>query len=165
MGRSRSSPAQSRAWDPNSPDPDALGIILNELGKPAEAAAALWRAAQLTPADANSAFNAALAFAGARKLPDAEFALRETVRRNPRHDRAWYNLGLLLAQTARAPEAIDALRHAEQLAPNIADYPYARATVQWQQGDRAGALAAAQRALEIDPSHAAARGLLQQAPR
>ncbi|MGH7959007.1 MAG: tetratricopeptide repeat protein [Opitutaceae bacterium] len=156
---------KAATWDPNSPGiQDALGIVLNELGKPAEAAAALWRAAQLNPADANSAFNAALAFAGARKLPDAEFALRETVRRNPRHDRGWYNLGLLLAQTSRVPEAAEALQRAEQLAPKVADYPYARATILWQQGDRAGALAAARRTLEIDPSHSAARGLLQPGP-
>jgi tetratricopeptide (TPR) repeat protein len=53
-------------------------------------------------ADAMAAFNAALAFAGARKLPDAELAFREAVRRDPRFHRAWYNLGLLLAQLADA---------------------------------------------------------------
>jgi predicted CXXCH cytochrome family protein len=157
---------KAAAWDPNSPGiHDALGIVLNELGKTGEAAAALWRAAQLNPTDATSAFNAALAFAGARKLPDAEFALRETLRRNARHDRAWYNLGLLLAQTNRAPEAIDALQRAEQIAPGVADYPYARATVLWQGGDRPAALAAARRTLEIDPTHGPARGLLQQGER
>jgi tetratricopeptide (TPR) repeat protein len=153
-------------WDPNSAGiQDALGLVLNEIGKPEEAAAALWRAAQLNPADANAAFNAGLAFAGARKLPDAEFALRETVRRNPRHDRAWYNLGLLLAQTARVSEAIEALQRAEAIASNVPDYAYARATILWQRGDRPGAVAAARRALEADPSHAASRALLQQAAR
>jgi predicted CXXCH cytochrome family protein len=153
-------------WDPNSAGiQDALGIVLNELGKSSEAAAALWRAAQLNPTDPNAAFSAALAFAGARKLPDAEFALRETVRRNPRHDRGWYNLGLLLAQTGRGAEAIEALQHAEQIAPNVADYPYARATVCWQQGDRPAAIAAARRALEVDPSHAPSRAFMQQADR
>jgi cytochrome c-type biogenesis protein CcmH/NrfG len=119
----------------------------------------------LNATDANSSFNAALAFAGAGKLSDAEFALRETVRRNPRHDRAWYNLGLLLAQTSRGAEAISTLQHAEQIAPNVADYPYARATILWQQSDRAGAVAAARRALEIDPTHTGARGLLHQGGR
>ena len=83
---------QAVAWDPNSPGlHDTLGIVLNELGRPGEAAASLWRAAQLNPTDADAAFNAALAYAGARQLPDAELALREAVRRNPRFDRAWYN--------------------------------------------------------------------------
>lgn len=153
-------------WDPNSAGiQDALGIVLNELGKTTEAAAALWRAAQLNPTEPGAAFNAALAFAGAGKLPDAEFALRETLRRNARYDRAWYNLGLLLAQTARAPEAVAALQQAEQLAPTVADYPYARATILWQLNDRPAAQAAARRALEIDPSHGPSRAFLQQAGR
>jgi predicted CXXCH cytochrome family protein len=149
-------------WDPFSPGlHDTLGVLLNELGRPAEAAAALWRAAQLNPTDAPAAFNAALAFAGARQLRDAELALRETVRRDPRFDRAWYNLGLLLVQTSRAAEAITALENAERIAPAVADYPYARATILWQRGDRAGATAAARRTLELDPRHAQARALLQ----
>jgi tetratricopeptide (TPR) repeat protein len=149
-------------WDPYSPGlHDTLGIMLNELGRSGEAAASLWRAAQLNPTEAQSAFNAALAFAGARQFRDAELALRETVRRDPRFDRAWYNLGLLLAQTGRAPEAIAALETAEKAAPTVADYPYARATILWQKGDRAAAAAAARRTLEIDPAHAQARALLQ----
>jgi len=74
----------------------------------------------------------------------------------------WVNLGLLLAQTGRASEAIEALQSAERIAPNIADYPYARATLLWQRGDRTGATAAARRTLEIDPTHALARDLIRQ---
>jgi predicted CXXCH cytochrome family protein len=149
-------------WDPYSPGlHDTLGMMLNELGRPGEAAASLWRAAQLNPSDAQSAFNAALAFAGARQLRDAELALRETVRRDPRFDRAWYNLGLLLAQSNRPTDALTALETAERIAPRVADYPYARATILWQRGDRAGAVAAARRTLEVDPAHAQARALLQ----
>jgi predicted CXXCH cytochrome family protein len=151
-------------WDPNSAGiHETLGIVLDALGRSGEAAASLWRAAQLNPEDARTAFNAALAFAGARRLPDAELALREAVRRDPRFDRAWYNLGLLLAQTNRAPEGIQALERAESLAPDVADYPYARSTILWQRGDREAALAAARRTLEIDPNHTQARGLLLQA--
>lgn len=150
-------------WDPYSPGlHDTLGIFLNEMGRPAEAAAALWRAAQLSPADAQAAFNAALAFAGARRLNDAELALRETLRRNAAFDRAWYNLGLLLAQTGRGAEAIQALETAERAAPAVADYPYARATILWQQGDRNAARAAAEKALRINPAHPAARQLVDQ---
>ncbi len=151
-------------WDPNSPGlHDALGIVLNELGRPAEAGSALWRAAQLDPGNASAAFNAGLAFAGAGRLADAEAALRETVRRDARFDRAWYNLGLLLAQTQRMTDGIAALRTAEQIAPQIADYPYARATLHWQRGERAEAIAAAQQALVANPAHAQARALLRQA--
>ena len=150
-------------WDPYSPGlHDTLGVFLNEVGRPAEAAASLWRAAQLSPADPQAAFNAALAFAGARRLNDAELALRETLRRSPAFDRAWYNLGLLLAQTGRGAEALQALETAEKAAPEVADYPYARATVLWQQGDRTAAKSAAEKALRINPSHPGARQLVEQ---
>ncbi|MFM9032207.1 MAG: tetratricopeptide repeat protein, partial [Opitutaceae bacterium] len=149
-------------WDPYAPGlHDPLGIFLTEMGRPAEAAAALWRAAQLSPADPQAAFNAALAFAGARRLNDAELALRETLKRNASFDRAWYNLGLLLAQTGRGAESVQALETAERTAPAVADYPYARATILWQQGDRAGARAAAEKALRANPAHPGARHLLE----
>ncbi len=165
-GRIDAAEAQARVasgWDTNSPDVhETVGLILNAAGKPAEAAASLWRAARLRPSDAGLAFNAALAFAGAAKLADAEVALREAIKRSPRHDRAWYNLGLLLAQTNRQAESLRALAEAEAIAPHSADYPYARATLLWQRGDRAGAKAAAEKALRIDPNHAGAAQLLRQ---
>lgn len=148
-------------WDPNSAGiHDALGLVLNELGRADEAAASLWRAARLDAANEQSAFNAALAFAQAGKLADAELAFREAIKRNPRFDRAHYNLGLLLNQTGRIADGLAALQAAEQIAPQVPDYPYARATILWQRGDRAAAQAAARRTLEIEPNHPQARQLL-----
>ena len=46
-------------------------------------------------------------------------------------------------------EAILALETAERAAPAVADYPYARATILWQQGDRAAARAAAPGTYEL----------------
>ena len=86
----------------------------------------------------------------------------DTIRRNAGFDRAWYNLGLLLAQTGRGAEALQALGTAERAAPGVADYPYARATILWQQGDRAGAKVAAELALRINPAHPGARQLAEQ---
>jgi len=149
-------------WDPFSPGiRDALGFVLNARGYPLQAAAQFFRSAQLSPTDAQAAYRAALAFAEAGRLPDAEVAFRLTVERDPRFARAWYNLGLLLAQTERLPEAVTALAKAESLASNTPDYPYALATVLLRAGDREGARAAARRALAIDPNHAAARELLR----
>lgn len=149
-------------WDPFSPGiHDALGFVLNARGYSLQAAAHFFRAAQLQPNDSQSAYRAALAFAEAGRLPDAEVAFRLTVDRDPRYDRAWYNLGLLLARMGRLAEAAEALRKAESLAATSPDYPYALATVLLRAGDREGAFAAARRALAVDPNHAAARELLR----
>ena len=153
---------QALAWDPNSSCiHDTLATVLHALDREPEAADEWWRAAQLQPADADAAFRSALAFAGAGKLSDAEAALRETVHRNPNQDRAWYNLGLLLAQTQRAEAALEALRKAETIAPAVADYSYAEATLLMQRGDRAGAISAVRRALASNPQHEAARDFLR----
>ncbi len=148
-------------WDPNSPGIfEALGFVHNAQGAAQPAAAAFFRSSQLQPNDAPAAYRAALAFAEARQPADAEMAFRQAIQRDPRFDRAWYNLGLLLAQTNRLPAAIDALRKAEALAPASPDYPYALATVLLRHGDRAGAQAAARRTLALDPARADARQLL-----
>ncbi len=151
------------AWDPNAPGIlDSLGLVLHRESKSAEAAATFSRAAHLAPGDADLPFRAALTYADARMWPEAEGAFRMAVERDPRFDRAWYNLGLLLVQTARAAEGAQALRKAEQVAPRVADYPYALATVLLRDGDRAGALSAVQRALAIDPLHRGALELRRQ---
>lgn len=154
---------RASTWDPFSPGiQQALGFVLSAEGKPLEAAAALLRAAELQPNDAQAAYHAALAYAEAGRLPEAEQALRVAVGRDPRFDRAWYNLGLLLAQTGRLAEAADALAIAEQIAPHTAEYPFALATIWMRLGSRSAAIEAAKRVLRIDPSHIQAGKLLGQ---
>lgn len=139
--------------------------MLASLGRPAEAAAKLYRAAGLAPHGGPLAMRAALAYAEASRLQEAENAFRYAVRLDPGLDRAWYNLGLLLAHDGRAAEAAEALRRAESLAPAVADYPYALATVLISLGDRNGAALAAERTLRLNPAHQGARQLVQQLPR
>jgi tetratricopeptide (TPR) repeat protein len=137
-------------WDPHSPTIyESLGVVIDRLGRPTEAGELLWQGAKLIPSNAECAYQAGLAFAEGHMLKEAELALSEAVRRDPRFDRAWYNLGLLLAHTGRLQEAVATLQQAEALAPDIADYPYARATVLSQLGDQIGASAAAQRAQQV----------------
>jgi predicted CXXCH cytochrome family protein len=152
----------AQKWDEFSPGIRAAHAqVLTVLGRPAEAGAEYRRAAELASEDYMLSMNAALAFAEAGNLTDAESAFRIAVKRNPAFDRAWYNLGLLLAQTGRQPEAVEALRHAMNLAPAVADYPYALATVLLQIGDIIGARSAAQRVLNLTPNHSGARQILK----
>ena len=157
--------ARAVTWDPYSPGiRDAHAMVLAGLGKSAEAGSAFYRAAELAgAAGAPMAMRAGLAFAEAGQLTEAENSFRLAVRSDPKFHRAWYNLGLLLAQVERLPEAMTALREAEAHGPTVADYPYALATVLIRSGDNAGAREAAQRALRIEPGHPGARQI-QRAP-
>lgn len=137
-----------------------IGQLLVMQHKPAEAAARYWLAASARPTDAEAPYRAALAYAEAGQTAGAENALRLTVARDPSRDRAWYNLGLLLAAANRLPEAIAALAEAEKISPASPDYPYAAATVYLRAGDRPAARAAAIRALNANPNYAPAERLL-----
>lgn len=152
-------------WDPHSPPiREAHGFVLAAQGRAGEAGTEFYRAAELAGARGGpSAFRAGLAFAEANRMTEAENSFRFAVHCDPKLDRAWYNLGLLLAQTPRLAEAAEALRQAERAAPAEADYPFALATVLLRTGDRAGAQAAAQRTLSLDPTHAGARQVLRAA--
>lgn len=151
-------------WDRNSAGlHDSLGLVLSAQGRAAQAAASFYRAGELNPADAEAMYRAGLAYAEAGMSREAATSLGEAVRRDPGFHRAWYNLGLLLAQAGKPDEAVAALDRAEAAAPAEPDYPYAAATIRWQQGDRAAARAAAERALRIDPGHEPARRFLRDA--
>lgn len=148
-------------WETQSPQfPEYLGQIQINRGRPAEAAVRFAEAAQRDPTQAQPAYNAALAYSEAGMLVEAELWLRNTVKRDPAYDRAWYNLGLLLAQKGDPSGALNALTTAEYRNPRSADYPYAAATLHLQAGRRDDARNAALRALAIDPAYVPARSLL-----
>lgn len=86
----------------------------------------------------------------------AAASLEEAVRLDPRHDRAWYNLGLAQAALGRAEQAVESLVRAEQANARDPRIPYARATVLAQQGRVTEAREAVIRALELQPDYAPA---------
>ena len=153
---------QAAQWDPHSPGIfESEAAVLAQLGRLSEAGAAYYRAAEVSPeAGGRLALQAALAYAEAGRTAETENSFRFAVRRDPGLHRAWYNLGLFLAQQERLVEAADALREAAKRASDTADYPYALATVLLRAGDRAGARAAAEQALRIDPHHRGAQQVL-----
>ena len=83
----------------------------------------------------------------------------QALRCDATHARAWYNLGLLQAQTGRAAQAVASLREAGRLEPQTAEFPYALATVLLQLGRTEEAIAALERALEAVPRHVLTQGL------
>ncbi|MBT7959505.1 MAG: tetratricopeptide repeat protein, partial [Akkermansiaceae bacterium] len=81
---------------------------------------------------------------------------------NPANPRAWYNLGLLIAEQNKLNEAIDCIQRAEQLDQNNADFPYARATLHLRKGQKMEAFEACRTVLGIDRNHRNAMQLLRQ---
>ena len=152
---------QATAWDATSSAlRDYLGQIKIGRQLPSEAALQFAEAARLAPTEGYPAYRAALAYAETGATAEAERWLRLSVQRDPTLDRAWYNLGLLIAQKGEVSAALAALATAEKLNPNTPDYPYAAATLHARKDNREAARAAAIRALTIDPNYAPARAML-----
>lgn len=152
-------------WEPrNAFGHHAMARVLSIRGRLRDAIAAMNRAAAYEPANPEHAFGLALLHAEAGDLPRTESLLRSVVRTDPQFHRAWYNLGLALAEQDNLDEAIRALTRAEQIAPGTADYPYARATLHLRLGDSDAARDAARLALAIDPDHPEAGRILAELP-
>ena len=149
-------------WDGNSPPlRHALAVVLSTLGRTPEAIDQLKAAERLEPDSAEHAHSLGLAYAEVGKLQEAIKSLQRACDLEPQFARAWYNLGLAYVQTDDALQGISAIERAEREDATNPEYPYARATVHMQRGERAAAREAVLRALEIAPNFPAARALLQ----
>jgi cytochrome c-type biogenesis protein CcmH/NrfG len=79
--------------------------------------------------------------------------LQDTVTKNPQDVRAWIQLGNLLMDSARFPEAIDAYQKALNLAPENVDVMVDMGTCYRNTGQPQKAVEAYRRALAINPNH------------
>ena len=149
-------------WDIYSaPFHQSLAVVLSALNRPQEAVQTLEQAVHFSPDDAESHYQLGLAYHEVGNLTNAAAQLTATVKLDPRHVAAWYNLGLAQNALGQTDAAIASLLQAESLAPADARIPYARATILARLGRSREAIGAAKRSLEIDPSSADARRLLQ----
>jgi tetratricopeptide (TPR) repeat protein len=80
---------------------------------------------------------------------------------DPRHARAWYNLGLARFDTGHPAEALTALSQAQHADPSDPKAPYAAATILLQLNRPTEARAAVEQALKADPGYAPAVELLR----
>jgi tetratricopeptide (TPR) repeat protein len=150
------------AWDPYSPPlRQQLAVILSALNRPREALETLKEACRLTPRDAESHFQLGLAYNEVGELKNAAEQLAAAVELDPRHARAWYNLGLAQNSLDQPEQALESLEHGESAAPDDPRMPYARATILARQGRTKEASAAVKRALDLNPTDAEAKQLLE----
>lgn len=153
-------------WDPNSaPFHHALAVCLSVMGKPHEAVEELKIACRLAPREAEYFFKLGLAQNETGNLKEAVAALKQATEIDPQFAQAWYNLGLGYSASQQPELALESLRRAESINPNHPQYPYARATILARLGRTQDARAAAERALEIQPSFSDAAVLLQTLPK
>jgi predicted CXXCH cytochrome family protein len=141
---------------------EAYALILGRMKRPEEALVQLELAAKLQPDEPRYPYLIALAYGEMGKQAETEKYLRQVVKVDPTFDRAWYNLGLLLAGQERLDESIEAILKAEQVAAGNPDYPFARATIHFRKGEQEQAAEAAIRALQINPNHRPAAQFLRQ---
>ena len=140
---------------------EAYAVLLGKMERPNEALFQLAEAAKLQPDEPRFPYLMALAYAEMGNQAETEKRLREVVKVDPNYDRAWYNLGLLLAGQERLGEAVEAILKAEAVNDQNPEYPYARATVHFRSGERQKAVEAAQKALMINPTYQQAAQLLR----
>ena len=141
---------------------EAYAILLGQLGKPKEALAQLEIAIGLAPNNARLLYLKALTYAELQQTDKTEELLKQVVKVDPGHDRAHYNLGLLLAGQEKLDEAIASILRAEQINPDTPDYPYARATLHLRKGQKMEAFEACRTVLGIDRNYQPALNLLRQ---
>jgi len=136
-------------------------ILLGQLKRPHDALKELQTAEKLDPNNARYIYLQALTYAELKQTDQTEKLLQKVVKLNPQHHRAWYNLGLLLAGKEKLDDAIASIRKAEAIAPNIPDYPYARATLHLRKGQKMQAFEACRTVLGINRNYQPALQLLR----
>lgn len=137
-------------------------ILLGQMSRPKEALTQLEIAAKLDPNNPRYLYLQALTYAELGQKDKTEQLLRQVVQIAPGHDRAHYNLGLLLAGQNKLSEAVQSLSYAEQVNPREISYPYARATVHLRMGQKTEAFEACRTCLGIDRNYQPAMQLIRQ---
>ncbi len=141
--------------DPDNPIfHNALGVLLLDLRKPAEAEVEFQKAVGLDPNYAEAHHNLGLSFAEQGRYEQAIAAYRKALSLPvyPTPEVGYYNLGRAYAQVNKLREAEEALRTAIQLEPKLAAAHYQLGVVLTSTGRREEAKGAFRRARDLDPA-------------
>src|SRR5205823_14503348 len=93
-----------------------------------------------------------------RMYTDIETLYRATIARNPACWMAYVNLGNILYQTNRIPEAMDLFKQASEIKPAVAHYSLGNALI--EKGRISEAIDEYKQALQLDPDDAEAHNNL-----
>ena len=128
---------------------------------PVEAERLLRRVLESDPGNPGVLANLAASLAQQRKMGEAAQVMRRAIERDPDNAGNYYNLGAMLAEQGQTREALEAFRQASARGMRNPAVHVAAAKMAFRLGDRAGAEAELQRALELQPGHPEASQLLQ----
>jgi Tfp pilus assembly protein PilF len=130
-----------------------LALLYDQLGESPKAVAEYEQAIKATPRDADLLNSYGYYFYSRGQWAEAESQLRLAVAANPKHQRAWTNLGMTLAQQQRYAESLDAFGRVNGSAAAYSNVAFILTT----QGKRDEAKRYYREALQLDPNMAIAR--------
>lgn len=137
-----------------------FGNVLARRGDEARAEEVLLHARRVAPATGD--IDAALSYVHLHqgRFAEAEADGRRATESKPGNPRGWVNFASALVDEGKSAAAVDAATHALAVRPHFADAHYVRALALVQLGYFDAAHDDVVAALEIDPSHAQARAML-----
>ena len=137
-----------------------LGALFKQTGRNADALAAMQKAAELAPDDAEAHSNLGVTLKDLGRLNEAEAILRRALRIKPDFAEAHNNLGIALKDMGRLDEAEAGYRRALQIKPDYAEAHNNLGIVLQEMGRLDEAEASYRRALQIKPDFAEAHNNL-----
>ena len=143
----------------------ALGALLVQTGRSADALVPLQKAAALSPSDAEAHYNLGFTLNALGRLGEAEVSYRRALQIKPGNAMAHHSLGATLKDMGRLDEAETSYRRALQIKPDYAETHSNLGGLLKDQGHLDEAEASSSRALQIKPDYAEAHnnlgGILQ----
>lgn len=149
-------------WDQTSADAWVnRGLMLNRFDEREQAIESFEKAHELAPNSVIPLSYAAMLISETGSLSDIQAAWERILKVDETYGRAWYNLGLLMAQNGNPSAAISYLDQGIAVTPDDPDIRYAKATILYQNGDVEKAKNTLVRLLEISPNYTPALRMQQ----
>ncbi len=130
-----------------------LGAVLQRLGKLDESLEAKKKSSELSPQDAEAAYNLGNALNEAGRFGEAKESYQRAIKVNPNFIKANYNLALVFSKTNQIEKAITHYHREIKINPTFAEAHSNLGNLLKNSGDLDAAQAAYKKALEVNPRY------------
>jgi len=131
----------------------ALGTVLKQMGRNAEALMPMQKAAVLSPTEADVHSNLGVTLQDLGRFKEAKASYRKALKINPNYADAHCNLGSLLQESELLDEAVSCYQRALRLNPSLAEAHYNLGNVLRNQGRQDDAVKSYRQALQLNPAY------------